>query len=214
MDQLIFYSVPGFVFAISLLWIFPNIILSDKNQAIVAMALFTPIAGYLIHEIYRLFFELSGGYHRKSRLVLKYIQEISEKDKKITIPILDAFLVWEHAIYGEKDYEGFVVHNARSWHYILAFWSTAMASSGGILLSIIYSVVNKIDFISNFKNPIFNLISAIQLSVVVIFIIRGNNVYRENNIQEVSFIRIHKEKIINYLERIKELPSNDSTATK
>jgi len=84
-----------------------------------------------------------------------------------------------------------------------------MASVLGILLSLIYSYVNKINLKSNFQSPLFILILAIQFTVVVIFIFRGNNVYRETITQEESFVRKNKAKFICYLKGIKEKPSND-----
>ena len=203
MDELIFFSIPGLVIVLTIIGIRPTII--NSQQELITLALLTPLAGYILHQTFRLGFELTGGYSRDSRAVVKYIVEKLATQESISISKKNAFHVWEITFYDTKDFSGFRDHDARSFHYTLAFWSTSFASIFGIILTGGYYFFQKTPCFDYFT-PMKVFFIALQIVFAIIFWIRGNNVYKSINEQEVAFLLKNKEEFKKCMFEILEIP--------
>jgi len=207
MDQLIFFSIPGLVFGLSIIGIFSPSITTKEN--LVIFALLIPLAGYILHQTYRLIFEWTGGFGRKSREVVTFIQEDLDPQLPLSISREDAFLVWEITIYDTKEFSGFLAHDARSFHFTLAFWSTTFAAAIGVITTLLFFFFQK-DILNVYFSPLKFWIGLFQLIIAIIFFIRGKNVYKSINEQEVAFLKKNKEVFTDSMKKI----FRDSTQTK
>lgn len=201
MDQLIFFSIPGLVFALTIIGIDPSIISSSSDQKLVALALLTPLIGYILHQTYRYFFEFTGGFGRNSRAVVKYIHEKLAPQESMSISKENAFLVWEIAIYDTKDFSGFLAHDAKSMHFTLAFWSTTFASIFGIIFTLLYFFFQN-EPTDKFFTPLKISLAVIQILLAIVFYLRGRNVYKSINEQEVAFLYKNESVFIDCMKKI------------
>jgi len=194
MNELIFFSVPGFIVALSVIGIYPDIITSTSSQKIVALALITPLLGYILHQVFRLFFENTGGYSRKSRAVVKYIVEKLAPQESMSVSYLQAYLVWEIALHDTKDFSNFLTHVSKTWHFTLSFWITTFSSIVGIIFTLCFSY---------YLHTTANLfILSLQGILGLIFLQRGFNIYKTLNEQEVAFLRKNESVFIDCMKKI------------
>lgn len=133
MNQLIWFSIPGSILIGAMLIIFSPCFSTSgdflyKELSSIILVLAVPITGFVAHQLFRLVFELSGGFSRKSRTVLKYIA--NDLAATVDIPKLsihNAFLVWEITFYSDAFPSSFRNHNRNTWHYILSFWGMSLS---------------------------------------------------------------------------------------
>jgi hypothetical protein len=202
MDQLIFFSVPGLVMALTVFIIRPSIV--NSREELAALALLTPLVGYIIHQTYRWVFEWGQGFGRNSREVVSYIYEKLAPSESLLISREEAFLVWEVAIYDTQKFSGFLQHDGRSFHFTLAFWSTTFASIIGVFTTAVwFSFFQNIYY---FLTPINIFLTYFQIFLAVIFYLRGKNVYKSINKQEVAFLIKNKEEFIKCMYKILDKP--------
>jgi hypothetical protein len=194
MNELIFVSIPGFIVVLSIIGIWPEIITSTSDQKFVVLALMTPLLGYILHQVYRLFFEITGGYSRKSRAVVRYIVEKLAPQECMSVSYLQAYLVWEISLYDTKDFSNFLPHVSKTWHFTLAFWVTTFASIIGIIFTLCFSYY--------LHTPINLFIMGLQGILGIIFWRRGFNIYETLNEQEVAFLRKNEPVFIDCMKKI------------
>lgn len=194
MNELIFFSVPGFVVILSVIGIYPDIITSTSSQKLVALALTTPLFGYVLHQVYRLFFEITGGYSRKSRAVVRYIVEKLAHQEAMSVSYLQAYLIWEITLHDTKDFSNFLAHVSKTWHFTLAFWVTTFSSIVGIIFTLCFSC---------YLHTTVNLsIMGLQGILGIVFLRRGFNIYKTLNDQEVAFLRKNEPVFIDCMKKI------------
>jgi hypothetical protein len=136
MNELIWYSFPGGLVTLTIGLLYPDAVSDDEglSEAKVAVLIgLTPLVGFLFHQLFRLGFELSDGFARKSRTVLDPLQ-VGYSTSGIANRHL-AFLLWETVFYGKDTPESFRNHVRRSWHYILSFWGMTLAGLFGVLIA-------------------------------------------------------------------------------
>jgi hypothetical protein len=133
MEELIWFSMPGAVFVAAVVALWPEAV--DTDPKAILLVILVPLAGFVLHQLYRLLFEWTGGYARKSRSVIHYIKDKLAPQKGVELEELrEAFMVWELTFYGDEFPAAFRSHDRRAWHYILSFWSIALS---GIIASLL-----------------------------------------------------------------------------
>jgi hypothetical protein len=101
LQELIWFSIPGFVMAAAIIAVWSSMI--DSEPKTVLWIILVPVIGFIIHQLYRLIFEATGGFARKSRKVLHHISKILAPRGNVPVPDLkQAFLVWEIVFYSEQ----------------------------------------------------------------------------------------------------------------
>lgn len=126
MEELIWFSIPGAVLAISVVLVWPTVIETPTNA--ILLATLVPVIGFIIHEFYRLIFELSGGFARKSRLVLHGIILLANHVDVPLSNLKQAHLIWVLTFYSDDFPKAFRDHGRGTWHYIFSFWSICVSA--------------------------------------------------------------------------------------
>lgn len=101
METLLWFSLPGAILAIAVIGTNPTLVQSEGGKFLAAIAV--PAAGFGIHQFYRVLFEVSGGFERKSRIALDHIQsKIEPKSGSKESKRNKAFLIWEITFYSDE----------------------------------------------------------------------------------------------------------------
>lgn len=194
MQELIWFSIPGFVMAATIIAIWPSTI--DSEPKTVLWIVLLPVMGFIVHQLFRLIFEVTGGFARKSRKVLHHISKVLALRENIPIPNLQqAFLVWEAVFYSEEFPAAFRDHDRNAWHFILSFWSVSISAIIAFILCLIGYF-----FISPDNN--FLGIACGEFSIALIFFLKGRSTYK-SLIQQETAIVYNYEKI--FLDTLKKL---------
>ncbi|MBX3374914.1 MAG: hypothetical protein KF817_13870 [Phycisphaeraceae bacterium] len=129
MSELIWFSIPGAIGILALHLAFPDVSRSSDLLAVAS----APVVGFILHQLYRTFFECNRGWETDARPVIALIRSTyrlpkSEKDHP--------FLIWEMTFYSAGIPDAFRAHNRSSWHYVMSFRSVAFASAlSGVALA-------------------------------------------------------------------------------
>ena len=194
MEELIWFSIPGAVFTIALVTIFPSLIESDAKSVVLALSV--PVTGFIIHELFRLLFELTGGFARKSRKVIDFLmQEIAPTENIKLSSRESAFMVWEITFYSDGIPSSFLNHDRGAWHYLLSFWGISMtAFIAACFCLIAYFVVRQGTI------PIW--VALFEALVGVTFYWKGLTTYRSLVEQEIAIVKMHKELFVKTLKAL------------
>lgn len=194
MEQLLWYSIPGAVLGLPIACIRPEIF-SSSSHSIIAVVLL-PVIGFIFHQFFCLCFERTGGFARKSRKSLDCIKkELTRQENAEDLDQNRAFLVWEITFYGKEFPAAFFDHDRRCWHYILSFWSIALAAFvvfALVTLSLLFHVANY---------PLF-LLALVELILSLVFYLKGKSTYDNLIRQEIAVFRRHKELFQDTLDSI------------
>lgn len=194
MDELIWFSIPGAVISFAVIMVFPEVINTDSK--FVAIVFLSPLIGFVIHQSYRLVFELTGGFARKSRTVIDRILKELATEENIALKNREsAFMVWEITFYSEGFPSPFMNHDRGAWHYILSFWSITFAA----VLSMLFCILAYFTFA-----PVPNsaIAAILELVIGLIFYYKGLTSYRSLCAQEVAITHTHKELFVKTLKKI------------
>ena len=119
MESLIWFSIPGAVLVFAIVSTNQAWFQSDGSKVLAAVAV--PAVGFCVHQLYRLLFELNGGFESKSRIALTRIQsEFAPKGKFKSRKLPKAFLIWETTFYSNEFPSPFRDHDRGAWRYILS----------------------------------------------------------------------------------------------
>ena len=178
MNDLIWFSIPGAIALYASYILFPTF--GSAPAAVLVGA--APVSGFIIHQIYRTFFELRGGWESPRRPVIVFIQEAygiptSEKNS--------AFLIWETTIYSDQLPEAFREHNRRMWHYVMSFRSVWLAAS----LSCIALIV--VQFLCGLPRPTTRFVLGFSY-LELAFCWKGKLTYNSLSKQEVAAFQAHR----------------------
>jgi len=114
--------VPGAVIVGGTIVTWPSL-KPGSEVGIAVLVLMAPVVGYASHQLFRVLFEMTGGFGRSTRTVLRELPGIVG----CALDQHEAFLVWEIAFYDTSFPQGFREHDKRSWHFILSFWGVTCA---------------------------------------------------------------------------------------
>jgi len=182
------------LFILTLSLFFPCAISLENEGALAILAVATPFVGFLVHQIYRYFFEITGGYSRPSRKAITYIEKVLAPEIGVSITCHEAFLIWELTIYGSKTTTSFLSHDATYWHFILSFWSISFACLLGFALSIVLVYINGISFIP------YLLCGYVTLGLF--FYHKGYGNYQSLNSQEEAYVQCNKDAFICVMKQL------------
>jgi len=134
MDKLIWFSIPGGIAVFSIGLVLP-IIFNGSYVGITIVAI--PILGFIIQQVWRLFFELFWGYNSKNRNIISTLMRDYNLNNN------DAFLLWELTLYSENISDSFRNHDRGVWHYVMSFYSCSLASIISIyIICLVESIKN------------------------------------------------------------------------
>jgi hypothetical protein len=198
MEQLIWFSIPGAILGVPIALIYPQIF-SSTAYSIVAVALF-PVIGFILHQFFRLCFEKTGGFARKSRTSLDHILKELELQESIRDSRPDIrFLVWEITFYGKEFPPAFFEHDRRCWHYILSFWSVALAAFLAVAIAMCGFLFQRMD------NHLL-MVALAELLLGVVFCLKGYSTYHGLIKQEIAVFHKYKDLFRQTVDSIKEMP--------
>ena len=113
LDKLLFYSFPGGILLAGLLVAFPNLVDTMPAGLWLASA---PLLGFVFHSFQRTIFDLSGGYRRSKREVIKLLPEVdNEASAKDESDVL--YKRWEMQRYSGDFPDKLATHIKRTWHF-------------------------------------------------------------------------------------------------
>jgi len=175
MKQLIWFSVPGAFLVFAFVVTYPG---SVGPHAVAALIAGTPVIGFLLHQGFRVVFELCKGFESQHRSVLNQIADdfgLQGKDR-----LRQAFEIWEITFYGKDFPPAFRDHDRGAWHYILSFWSGALAGPIGLILLAVLTCW----YDSHVRLAIFT-VAPLSVSVVILAL-KGYQTYRSLVAQELA----------------------------
>lgn len=197
MEQLIWFSMPGAVLAAAIVTVWPKTL--DTEPKAIAWVVLVPAIGFIVHQLYRLLFESTGGYARKARAVIQHIMNVLAP--RVDTPLTDpnkAFLVWEIAFYSEKFPAAFRDHNRGAWHYVMSFWGISLS---GVISSLLAAV--GFVFVSSTGPPLFVALG--ELLIAVLFYFKGRSTYKSLVRQEVALAYTSEELFLPIIKKLKEM---------
>ena len=183
MEQLIFFSIPGALMIGSVVVGWPQPNYYDKTYFWVAIIAITPMFGYIIHQIYRIGFERTGGFARESRTTLQTIVDAFREQR--TLSIEEAFQVWEITFYSDEFPDSFRDHDRRTWHFIHAAWSAAFAAVLGLCALTISTYT---------QEPVGTvglLLAFLNFGVYLVCWLKAGTAYRDLMEREIAVFRRH-----------------------
>jgi hypothetical protein len=174
MNELIWFSIPGAIFLILLSVL--GCLSCVPDSLIIGLA---PVIGFFIHQIYRCFFELCGGWSRPSRSIIKRLKT----DYSVDNP-KKAFLIWEMTFYSNDIPEPFRSHDRGAWHYVMSFRSCSLVSSvsAAITFFLIISCC-KTEFCLPFLGFLF---------AAIVFWMKAHLTFLSIEKQEIAIIELYK----------------------
>ncbi len=185
MEQLIWFSIPGALLCATLF-----VVCSSSADEIVLWIAVAPVIGFVVHQVFRLGFEVAGGFASKRRKVLYHIIQDLE-----VVSYKQAFLVWEVTFYSNDMPASFRDHDRGAWHYILSFWGISLAAfvSLGLCLLGYLLVAHRSDVL---------YMALAQLVVLVIFALKGWTTYQSLMEQELAVFHVLKTKFRDIAKQI------------
>ena len=125
MKELIWYSIPGGIFAFCLYVGFDSTFLQEQSTLIgVASA---PVIGFIIHQLFRTIFERRVFASARRQVIRELTKDYPElKDK-------EPFYVWETVFYSETIKDAFRERHRSLWNYAMSFWTVTLACILSIL---------------------------------------------------------------------------------
>jgi hypothetical protein len=134
LEQIIWYTIPGFILMVPLVVYWPSILYFNQGGASFWFGLLALTGGYCFHQTYRALWEgCRGGFWTRERRSLDQLIEkfnSSIKNGKLNISETcdrkKAFLAWEYVFYHKLRKE-FVDHDRGAWHYTLSFRTVSCA---------------------------------------------------------------------------------------
>lgn len=211
MDKWIFFSIPGFVIILAIIGVNPESIHNLNEVKILAFTFSTPFIGFIIHQTYRLFFSINNGYENESREVLVFMKNSFKFSDKRKITLKDAFMAWETEIYDNKDFMGFLAHDAKFWHYLHSFRSIILASLLGMAIMIVFHFYVPYNYFMIYHHGfhyIFHglflstLLFVLLLAITIIFFLLERKTYKTLNEQEIGFVTKHQEQFRKSLDDV------------
>lgn len=200
MEDLIWFSMPGAVLAVAIVVMCPAIV--DTEAKAIILAVLMPGIGFSVDQIFRLIFEWTGGYARKSRTVLLHIMNVLAPRENIALSELKkAFLVWEITFYEDEFPAAFRDHDRGSWHYILSFWSISLAAA----LAFVFAMFGLV-FLS--RNASLLLVALAELGAALVFYFKGKSTYNSLVRQEVAVVHNHEGLFLETLRKTADILLN------
>jgi hypothetical protein len=195
-EELIWFSMPGAVIVMAVITVWPSTV--DSDSKVLLWVVLVPVIGFIIHQLYRLIFESTGGFARKSRKVLRYISTVLAPRENIAVPNLErAFLIWETTFYSGDFPAPFRDHNRGTWHYILSFWSISLSAILALLLCLIgYFVIT--------PNVNILLVAIGELFISVLFYLKGRSSYQSLVKQEIAVVHNREELFLTTLKKLRD----------
>lgn len=187
MDKLIWFSIPGAILILPLVLLLPQGFL-ERDWVVGIILIDIPIIGFIIHQLWRLFFELFGGYTSNNRKVISEIKtkwNLKRKKEKGEKDL--AFLVWELTFYSHEFDEAFRSHDRGAWHYIMSFYSCSLASLLGMMIFIFNYMAIKQIVISTYW-----LLLGVYLLLTILFFWKAILTKASLESQEVGMFRLRE----------------------
>ncbi len=200
MENLIWFSAPGAVLAIAIICTNPGLVKTDVSGFLAAVAV--PVLGFGIHQFYRLLFEMTGGFARKSRPALKHIQNVIAPENGIeNCDREKAFLIWETTFYSDEFPSSFRDHNRGAWHYILSFQSTALAAVlGASWIGVSYCIGSRPSHPAEFVLG--------EVAAGIVFALKGHYTYQSLMKQELASTFAWYSLFAKTSEALQEMPDS------
>lgn len=197
MQELIWFSIPGFVMAAAIVAVWPSSI--DSEPKTVLWIVLVPVIGYIIHQLFRLIFEATDGFARKSRTVLHHISTVLAPRENIPAPDLkQAFLVWETVFYSDEFPAPFRDHDRGAWHFILSFWSISFSATIALILCLIdYFFISSDEYLLG--------IAFGEFSIALIFYLKGGSTYQSLTRQETAIVYNYEKIFLATLKKLKDM---------
>lgn len=214
MEQLIWFSIPGAVIAVTLAAIWPLNI--DTGPKVAMWIVVTPVVGFIIHQLFRLIFEgavvfagkFPWGFDGKWRPVLQYTCKHLISDPKEKLNNNEAFLIWELTFYSDAISNSFREHDRGAWHYILSFWSISLAAILSLILCLLAIWLPNLITLPGISGigdtKLISVIAYGQIVLAVIFALKGWSTYQSLSKQEVAIMKLHKDKFLKTHDSIKD----------
>jgi len=193
-EELIWFSMPGAVMALAIVTVWPSTV--DSEPKVLLWVVLVPVTGFMIHQLYRLIFESTGGFARKSRKVLHHISTVLAPRENFVVPNLErAFLIWETTFYSDDFPAPFRDHDRGTWHYILSFWSISLSAILALLLCLI-------GYFAITPNANLLVVAIGELFIFLVFYLKGRSSYQSLGNQEIGVVRSHEELFLTTLKKL------------
>jgi hypothetical protein len=198
METLLWFSLPGAILAIAVIGMDPILVQSEGSKFLAAAVV--PAVGFGVHQFYRILFEVSGGFKRKSRTALDHIQsKIAPNSGIKDCKREKAFLIWETTFYSDEFPSPFRDHDRGTWHYILSFQSAAFAAALSLCwLGFSYWIRAKQSHLAT--------IAVIEVVIGLIFALKSKTSYVSLIRQELAVTFIWCDLFTKTSEKIRDMP--------
>lgn len=172
MQELIWFSIPGALVMAALWLVCPRFSAVDPALGI-ALAV---VLGFVVHQTFRVAFELSGGWASRFRPVIREIRKSGSHSP------LQAFLIWELTLYADDTAAAFRDHDRNAWHFVMSFWATALAAVLGGLIVMRSDTPEAATWRWGFA------------AVAVVFALKGFLTARSISQQEIAMLKLRDKK--------------------
>jgi hypothetical protein len=149
----------------------------------------TPLLGFVIHQIYRLYFEWRGGFAQESRRSLDILWQVIARPCGFQNPehrYTKSFLIWEVTFYSDGIPESFRNHDRGAWHYIISFKSSfysSLLATLTLFIAITYRCYN-----NTLQDNLLFLVGAIMIVIAFILCFKGKQTHESLMDQEIAVI--------------------------
>jgi hypothetical protein len=196
MEELIWFSIPGAVLAAAIIAVWPSSVTSANS---IIWVVLVPLIGFVAHQTFRLIFELTGGFARRSRITLRYISKAIARQESVPELSFDqAFLIWEIVFYSDDFPAAFRDHDRGAWHYILSFWGVSLSA----MLSIALCLTG---YVAILRTTEVLLVAVAELLIAVIFYLKGRSTYYSLIRQESALVSVHENLFIAAFKKLKSM---------
>ncbi len=124
-EMLIWYLMPGSFIIITVHLLFPTNFHINSQILPLVLAAIIPIVGFVWHQIFRLFFEVK---RIRARFFFGPLMDniIAHYKENGSLNHVQAFDVWLMTFYSNLIPEAYRIHDQKTWHYIISFFSTGV----------------------------------------------------------------------------------------
>ncbi len=183
--------------------LYPGIITNSHGAPVCIASV--PVMGFIIHQAFRLCFEVTGGFARRTRKVVGYIAKECKMETNKNISKLEhAFMVWESSFYSDNFPSSFREHDRGTWHYVLSFWSIAFAACLALFVVIAHLIVYPCYYRGN-GTIIISII--FEVFICICFYAKGNKTYNSLIKQEVAMALLKIDVLTEVSKKIESWPS-------
>ncbi len=187
--------MPGFVAVGSVAVLWPSTLATGEGVAVLALA--APALGFALHQFFRVGFEATGGFARRSRTSLDALMELAQSEQH-RVDRWQAFMAWEVTFYGSAVPEAFRSHDRGGWHYILSFWSIAFAAGVSFVLAVVA-------MLAGFAQCGWLSLAGLVVGQAVVglgFFWKGRQTFSVLVAQETAVIRLYRDAFADTLRKL------------